>query len=321
MLYVNDKDLTSIETDWQDLVRTLESVVYLIDSGDFTQPVKPYLRYNNPKNRIIAMPAYVGGNLNIPGIKWIASFPDNFKRGLPRAHSVIILNDPDTGVPTSILNSPLPSIVRTASVSGMMIQHFLQARSLVRFNVGIIGWGPIGKHHLKMAIALFGDRIEHIRIYDIKGVDFSEVSSHYKNWVSIEQTWEDVYRNSDIFITCTASNQRYINSPPRKGTLMLNVSLRDYKREALSSLNAVVVDDWDEVCRENTDIELLHLEQGLARTDVQTIADVVCRRSLSMFDIEEPIFFCPMGMAVFDIATADYYIKLARVRGLGMELE
>ncbi|KTD87746.1 2,3-diaminopropionate biosynthesis protein SbnB [Paenibacillus etheri] len=321
MLYLNDRDIQSVGVDWPTLVESIETAVNIIDSGDYVQPVKPYLRYKNPQNRIIAMPAYVGGEVNAAGIKWISSFPDNIQAGLPRAHSIIVLNDPSTGQPSAVLNSPLPSIVRTASLSGVMIRYFMQARSVERIHLGIIGWGPIGQYHTQMVTALYGDRIERIRIFDIKGVDLSGVSSLYSDRMEVAETWADVYQHSNIFITCTVSEHRYIDLPPEKGSLLLNVSLRDYKPKALASVKAIIVDDWDEVCRENTDIEQLHLEQGLTRTDTRMITDVVMRHSLAEFGEDEPIFFCPMGMAVFDIAIAVYYVNKARDSGIGTELE
>ncbi|AIQ29087.1 ornithine cyclodeaminase [Paenibacillus sp. FSL P4-0081] len=320
MLYLNDQDLRAVGLNWAALAESAEAAVHLIHSGDYVQPVKPYLRYKNPRNRIIAMPAYAGGNVNTAGIKWISSFPDNIRSGLPRAHSIIVLNDQGTGQPTAILNSPLPSIVRTASVSGLMIRHVLECRSMERIQLGIIGWGPIGQHHCQMAMALFGDRIERVRIYDIRGADLSGIPSPYMERMEVAETWADVYLYSNILITCTVSDQRYIDIPPAKGMLLLNVSLRDYKPEALASLKAIIVDDWEEVCRENTDIEQLHLEQGLTRSGTQTLADVVCRRSLSTFAADDPILFCPMGMAVFDIAVAVHYVKKAREMGIGTEL-
>lgn len=320
MLYLNNKDLLAVGLNWAALAESTEAAVHLIHSGDYVQPVKPYLRYKNLHNRIIAMPAYAGGNVNTAGIKWISSFPDNIASGLPRAHSIIVLNDPDTGQPSAVLNSPLPSIVRTASVSGLMIRHFLRERALERIQLGIIGWGPIGQYHCQMAMALFGDRIERIRIFDIRGADLSEIPALYLERMEVAETWADVYRHSDVLITCTVSDHRYIDIPPAKGMLLLNVSLRDYKPEALASLKAIVIDDWEEVCRENTDIEQLHLEQGLSRAGTQTLTDVVCRRSLRAFAADEPVLFCPMGMAIFDIATAVYYVKKAGEAGVGTEL-
>lgn len=321
MLYLNDRDIRAVGVDWPDLVESVETAVGIIDSGDYAQPVKPYLRYKNPQNRIIAMPAYVGGKVNTAGIKWISSFPNNILTGRPRAHSIIVLNDHSTGQPSAVLNSPLPSIVRTASISGLMIRYYMQARSLEQIHLGIIGWGPIGQYHCQMVTALYGDRIERIRIYDIKGVDLSGFSSLYSNRIEVAETWADVYQHSNIFITCTVTEHRYIDLPPEKGSLLLNVSLRDYKPKALASVKAIIIDDWDEVCRENTDIEQLHLKQGLTRDGTRLITDVVLRHSLAEFSEDEPIFFCPMGMAVFDIATAVYYVNKAREKGIGTELE
>lgn len=321
MLYLNDRDIRAVGLDWPNLVASVESAVRLLDTGDYAQPVKPYLRYKNPQNRIIAMPAYVGGNINAAGIKWISSFPGNIEVGLPRAHSIIVLNDSVTGEPYAVLNSPLPSIVRTASISGLMIRHFMQARPMERIHLGIIGWGPIGQYHCQMAIALYGNRIERIRVFDLKGADLSGVSSLYRDRMEVADSWEEVYRQSNIFITCTVSAHRYIDIPPAKGNLLLNVSLRDYKHEALGSVKVIIVDDWDEVCRENTDIHQLHLEQGLTRSGTRAITDVVLRDSLTEFAADEPILFCPMGMAVFDIATAVYYVKTAREMGIGSELD
>ncbi|WNS46001.1 2,3-diaminopropionate biosynthesis protein SbnB [Paenibacillus sp. MMS20-IR301] len=320
MLYLNDRDLRAAGLDWPALADAAEAAVHLIDSGDYAQPVKPYLRYKNPRNRIIAMPAYAGGAVNAAGIKWIASFPDNIYSGLPRAHSVIILNDPDTGQPAAVLNSPLPSIVRTAAVSGLMIRYYLRERPQEEIQLGIIGWGPIGQYHCQMAMALYGDRISKVRIYDIKGADLSGAPEHYRDRLEAAGSWEEVYVSSDIFITCTVSDHRYIDIPPARGSLLLNVSLRDYKPEALAPVKAVIVDDWEEVCRENTDIEQLHLRQGLTRSGTSTLADVVCRGSLRGLSSAEPVFFCPMGMGVFDIAIAVYYVNKARETGNGTEL-
>jgi N-[(2S)-2-amino-2-carboxyethyl]-L-glutamate dehydrogenase len=322
MLYLNDRDIRAVGLDWPALLDALEAAVHIADTGDYAQPIKPYLRYGDPRNRIIAMPAYVGGTVQAAGIKWIASFPDNINHGLPRAYSVMVLNDAQTGEPSAILNSPLTSIVRTAAVSGLMMRAFLEERPLEQFELGIVGWGPVGRLHYEMALALYGDRIRQVRIYDLREVNLTEsdIPAPYLEKTKVAASWEEVYRGSDIFMTCTVSDHRYIQLPPAEGQLLLNVSLRDYQPEALAAVKAIIVDDWQEVCRENTDIERLHLEQGLTRSGTRTLADVICRRGLAEFARAEPILFCPMGMGVFDIATAVYFARRARGLGIGTEL-
>lgn len=323
MIYLNEENLKSIGINWKDTVDVIEKTVKCLDENDFSQPIKPYLRYRDLKNRIIAMPAFVGGNINVAGIKWIASFPDNINHGIPRAHSVVILNNADTGKPMAVINTALLSIIRTVSVSGLMMKYFDKARKLDKFNLGIIGWGPIGRYHLKLFTEIYGDRIEKIFIYDARPIiNKDEIDFPNKEKIVITNNWEDAYRDSDVFITCTVSKERYINQKPKKGSLQLNISLRDYKIDIFEYVkDAIIVDDWDEVCRENTDIEFMHKERGLEKVGIKTIGDVVCREYVENVTKEQCIMFNPMGMGVFDIAIGSYYLDKSKDRKIGTDLD
>lgn len=313
MLVLYEKDLQQAGIDWHQTIAVIEDAVQCLADGDFAQPVKPYLRYRNRKNRIIAMPAFTGGKINMAGIKWIASFPGNIDKGLARAHSVVILNDADTGEPVAIICTALLSIIRTASVSGLVLKHYLAARPYRSVKIGITGFGPIGRQHLEMCRALLGDRIERIAIYDIRPVDLSSLGAAGKE-EEVVATWEEAYLDADVFITCTVSDAPYIDKPPKPGSLHLNVSLRDYTVNAYDWFRtALFVDDWEEVCRERTDIELMHLEKGLQRVDTQSIVQIVREEALAAVDAAVPILFNPMGMAIFDIAIGNYYYRAAQV--------
>lgn len=323
LLYLGEAHLRAIGFNWRELTDVIEDALVAIDSGAYAQPLKPYLRFGNPANRIIAMPAYVGGDIHVAGLKWIASFPANLDLRLPRAHSVTLLNDADTGEPTAILNTASVSAARTAAVSGLMLRHWLKSRSTAapRLRIGIIGWGPIGKFHYEMCKALFADRIDRIFVYDIRGVRLDIEAD--KQWLSLLQavdSWEQLYKESNVVITCTASHNRYIHTAPASNTLLLDISLRDYLMEAIREVRAVVVDDWLEVCRENTDIELLHKAAGLRRDAVMTLGDVVLRNALGQVAYCEPVLFCPMGMAAFDVAVANGFVKKGLANGIGLML-
>jgi ornithine cyclodeaminase len=292
-----------------------------MEEGDFVQPLKPYLRYRDLTNRIIALMAFVGGKVNIAGIKWIASFPGNIDKGIPRAHSVVILNKADTGQIVSIINTALLSVIRTSSVSGLMLRYFLKARPMENINLAIMGWGPIGQHHFKMATDAIGGKLNKISLYDIRGVDTSVIDSPYKDKVVVMDNWHDAYTDADIFITCTVSKAPYVDLPPKPGSLQLNCSLRDYKVDILDHTKAIIVDDWEEVCREKTDIEAMHLQRGLQEKDTKSIADVVVNNCINGYPAEEAVMFNPMGMAIFDMATAKYYMNKAKEMGIGLELE
>lgn len=324
MLYLGEKELRAIGFYWRELLDVIGEAVRMIDQGEYAQPLKPYLRYGNPANRIIAMPAYIGGGIHAAGIKWIASFPGNLTEGLPRAHSVTILNDADTGEPYAILNTATVSAVRTAAVSGLMLERWLASRSpdSKRLRIGIIGWGPIGRIHFDMCCSLFREHIDHIYLTDIRGIHLQDgFAEDAKVRVTVTDDWQSWYSQCNVVITCTAGSDRYIEAPPAPGTLLLDVSLRDYQLEAIRTIRTVVVDDWTEVCRENTDIELLHREADLQAEDAMTLGDVSCRNVLAGIPSEETVLFCPMGMAAFDVSVAHWYAQQGKKFGIGTWLD
>lgn len=321
MLYLNEKDILKIGINWEETIDTIEQAVRCLNDKDYAQPVKPYLRYRDLANRIIAMPAFVGGDIDLAGIKWIASFPGNIDNNIPRAHSVVVLNQSDTGKPLCIINTALLSIIRTSSVTGLMIRYFLKARPMDRINVGIMGWGPIGRHHFKMCTELLKDKIANIFLYDLRQINPDAIESPYKDKIVVTPSWREAYRDADMFITCTVSKAAYVDEKPKAGSLQLNVSLRDYKVDIYDHTKAIIVDDWEEVCREKTDIEMMHLEKGLQEEDTKSIADVVCNNCMADFRENEAVMFNPMGMAVFDIATAKHYLEKAKAMGVGQNLE
>jgi 2,3-diaminopropionate biosynthesis protein SbnB len=313
MLLINEAQIRDAGIDWNATTDVIREAVECMADNDFSQPVKPYLRYRNLKNRIIAMPAFVGGNINKAGIKWIASFPENIKKGIPRAHSIVILNDADTGVPECIISTALLSIIRTASVSGLIIRCFDEVRHPEKIRIGIIGFGPIGQYHLKMCLALLGDRISSIYVYDIREPDLSMIEA--SRVVRIATSWEEAYLDADILITCTVSEAPYIDRKPKPGSLHINASLRDYKTDVFDYFShSIIVDDWDEVCREKTDIEMMHLQKGLKKEDTKSIADVVLGNCIDKYDRQSPVMFNPMGMAIFDIAIGNFYFKAEKSR-------
>jgi len=323
MLYLNQSDIEHIGIDWLSITNVIENTVKRLGENDFAQPIKPYLRYQDLKNRIIAMPAYVGGSQAMSGIKWIASFPGNVHKHLPRAHSVTILNEASSGKPLCAINTTLVSAIRTAGVSGLLVKEYLKVKpASQQFNVGIIGFGPIGQMHLSMVAALLGDRLNKVSLFDLRPVNVSDnrLLSDLGDKIEWVDSWESAYEDADIFITCTVSDHRYVDKIPKKGSLQLNVSLRDYTADFLDHVDMVVVDDWEEVCRENTDIDLMHREKGLQKESTRSIVDVVENQAFRDLESHDVIMFNPMGMAVFDIAIGGYYYQKASREKVGTVL-
>jgi 2,3-diaminopropionate biosynthesis protein SbnB len=321
MLYLDTSDLHHMGVRWDDVAPAIEQAIRCMRGGDAAQPIKPYLRYRERTNRIIAMPAFCGGAVNMAGIKWIASFPGNLARGLPRAHSVVVLNESETGRPLAVIDGADLSAIRTAGVSAVMLRHFDRMRPFAEAQVGITGFGPIGQRHLSMISALLADRVAEIRIYDRKQT-IDPAALPVSPRIRVVSDWRDAYDGADVFITCTVSTERYVDRPPKRNALLLNVSLRDFNPSIFPHVSqGLVVDEWAEVCREDTDIEVMHRMCGLEPKQTLSLAEVVLDGALRRVPDGAAVMFNPMGMAIFDIAVASHYYREALRKGVGVDLD
>jgi ornithine cyclodeaminase len=98
----------------RETVAVVEAAYRLHGAGDTVNPPSYFLRFpDRPSARIIALPASLGAEERVDGIKWISSFPENLAAGIPRASAVLILNDPDTGFPYACLEASVISASRT----------------------------------------------------------------------------------------------------------------------------------------------------------------------------------------------------------------
>src|SRR5204863_8472400 len=133
--------------------------------GRSVNPDSYFLRFpGKPDSRIIALPAYLGNGFDIAGLKWIASYPSNIRRGFPRASAVLVLNNYDTGYPFAILEGSIISAARTAA-SAVLAAHWLSGQSCRARSLGIVGTGFIARYVYEFLVGT-GWTIEEVRLHD-----------------------------------------------------------------------------------------------------------------------------------------------------------
>ncbi len=66
------------------IVELVEAAYRWHGAGDSVNPPSYFLRFpDRPSARIIALPASLGGQVRVDGLKWISSFPENVAAGMP----------------------------------------------------------------------------------------------------------------------------------------------------------------------------------------------------------------------------------------------
>ena len=296
-------------------------------AGDFVQPLKPYLRSpraSHIADRIIAMPAWIGGEQPMSGLKWIGSKHDNPARlGMERASAVIILNDPDTNYPVAIMEGGLISAMRTAAVTGVATRH-LACNGFAE--AAIIGCGPIAERQAQMLAEQFPS-VKTIRLFDLKKSAAEALAARLKDQFpgtafNIVASAEAAVRDCPVVITCTVTDTPYLAFDwLSKGTFLANVSIMDVERDVFLKVDKVVVDDWDQSNREKKVINLLVEAGDFSREQLHAeLGEIVVGRKAGRENDDEIILLNPMGMAIDDIACAKAVFGLAEVKGLGTVL-
>jgi 2,3-diaminopropionate biosynthesis protein SbnB len=296
----------------QDLLQVVKEAYLAHESGQSINPNSYFLRFpEKPSARIIALPAYLGGDHDVAGIKWIASFPDNVARNVPRASAVLLLNDYATGYPFACLEASQISAARTAAscVLGASTLH----GSTRADRIAVVGAGVIARNILEFFTAGQWE-IGEFAVYDQVSGYADALVSYSRETLGIPATGADslesAVRGADVVVLATTAATPYISGPdvfsPKQ--TVLNISLRDIAPEiVLASHN--VVDDIDHCLTARTSPHLA--EQACGHRDFidGTLAQAVLGKV--EFDDAKPRIFSPFGLGILDLAVGSFIYRRA----------
>jgi 2,3-diaminopropionate biosynthesis protein SbnB len=296
-------------------------------SGDFQQPLKPYIRPAGRAKeydcgRFIAMPAYLGGGISAAGIKWISGFPANVDRGLPRASGIYILNCIETGFPLAIMECATLSARRTAAVASIGLQY-LAGQELHR--VGVLGAGPIGVEVIRAILSCNRDQVERVLLYDPRLERAASAAAEFASagGVSACTSLDDCLLESSVVVLATSGADKGYLTPAMVGRkrLIVALSLDDASAELILAADKIVVDDFDQSNREEKLLHRLVQAGRLSRGDVYAeLGEVVAGRKSGRESSDEMIYLNPMGMGIEDLAVAAAVYEASLAHSLGVWL-
>ncbi|NEA48385.1 2,3-diaminopropionate biosynthesis protein SbnB [Streptomyces sp. SID10815] len=321
MLILGAADVHQVLDDAEtEVVAAVRRAYQLHDRGRTALPHSVFLRFpDRPRDRIIGLPAYLGEEEPVAGIKWIASFPGNTARGLERASAAVILNSMATGRPEALLEGSVISARRTAA-SAALAAATLRS-SVPETGVSLIGCGVIGFEILAYLRAVLPD-LAAVTVFDLDHHRAEEFAARcQERWPDLKtevavSAQEALCAHRLVCLATTAATPHVTTDACRRGTLVLHVSLRDLTPGSiLTSVN--VVDDADHVCRESTS---LHLAEQLCgdRDFIATSIGAVLNSGQPFRRPEDRVtVFSPFGLGALDLALADLVRRRAESLGLG----
>lgn len=313
-----------------DMAPTIEVVreaFRLQAAGDTRLPSKPTIRWSDAldseerEGRIMAMPAYVGGDMDVAGLKWIPSVPDNASRGLPRGIGLIVLTDRVTGLPLAVMDGTVVSAMRTGAVTGLSCSLLARDGASV---AALLGAGVQARTQL-LGLRASLPELKEVRVWDLardRAESFCGELSGDGLGLSPAADAEAACDGADVVVPVTMAREPYV--PPEwigPGTLFVSISSLDPTVGLIAASDVLVCDVWDhETEHESRPFARALAAGAVRREDVLELGDLVAGRREGRTAPEQRVFVSPVGLAIEDVAAAHRVYLRARDLGLGTPL-
>ena len=307
-----------ISSNRQSCIDVVREAYLAHEHGRSVNPFSLFLRFpDRPNDRIIALPAYIGQPWDVSGIKWIASYPDNVRKGFPRASAVLLLNSHDTGYPFACMEASIISAARTAASAALAAEQLIGPAKTIR-TFAVIGAGLIARYVYSFLLGTGWD-IENVVVFDIERAEAERFTTHVcerekHSSLAVSDTLESAVSVADLVLFATVAAKPHFHDATclKHNPVVLHISLRDIAPQLL--VNAFnVVDDVDHIMRAETSVHLAETLTGSRDFISGTLAQVI--EGVCRVDRSRPIFFSPFGLGVLDLAVGKWVYDQAVAAG------
>jgi ornithine cyclodeaminase/alanine dehydrogenase len=314
LLYLSQSDVAAVGLTMPEIIAALESMFREKGEGRVEMPPKIGI-HTMPDAFIHAMPASIPAQ-RAAGMKWVGGFPENSKRGLPYITGLMILNDPETGVPLALMDCTWITAQRTGAATAVAAKFLARPESST---VGILGCGVQGRSNLEALKVVFP--LKKVYAHDThpeRAAGYAqELSAELGIEIAPVSNPKQAVVSSDIVVTA-GPILRKPHATIQRGWLREGsfASLVDFD----SYWHPSALHEVDKFCTD--DVPQLHHYRDIGYfQDIPPIhadlGELVTGRKPGRQKAEERTIACNLGLALDDLATAPLIYQRALEKGIG----
>ena len=314
LLYLSRADVEKVALPMSKVIDLVETAFQEKGLGEVEMPPKPGI-HTRKDAFIHAMPAYIPA-MNSAGIKWVGGYPENYKKGLPYISGLLILNDPETGLPVSVMDCSWITAMRTGSAGAVAARYLARPDSEV---MGVLGCGVQGRTNLIAMSQLFP--IKRVYAYDIRPEAAEKYRQEMGESLGVEvvvvKEPKDAVADADIVVTA-GPILKHPTPVIEKGWLKPGgfaspVDFDSYwKPEALAEADKYATDDTSQYLYYRTVGYFLQSPDPYA-----DLGEIVTGQKPGRETPEERTISMNLGLALEDMAVAPEIYRLAKEQGIG----
>jgi ornithine cyclodeaminase/alanine dehydrogenase-like protein (mu-crystallin family) len=319
VLVLNQQEVERL-LDMEGCIEAMAEALASLARGEVHVPLRFVVKPENEPSLIGLMPAHRSGDSPLYSLKTVCVFPDNPKRGLDAHQGTVTLFDGETGEVRALMNASAITAIRTAAVSAVATR--LLAREDAK-DLAILGSGVQARSHVE-ALRL-------VRDFERIGI-FSPTAGHAKALADevgaeVAGSAEEAVRGADVVVTATSSTEPVLRREWLNEGAHVNAiggrppTMRELDVETIAA-SAFYVDKRDSAENEAWDyrdaLEAGAIGPGHIRGE---IGEVLIGAAPGRTSPQELTVFRSLGLAVEDLAAAEYVVARAKETGIGTEVE
>ena len=319
LLYLSKKDVEKVDLPMKEIIEALDEAFKEKGLGKIEMPPKPGI-HTMPDAFIHAMPAYIP-SLGSAGMKWVSGYPENYKRNLPYITGLLVLNDPETGIPISVMDCIWITAMRTGAATAVAAKYMANMESNT---VGILGCGVQGRTNLK-ALKIMMPELKDVKAYDISDDAATRYAEEMRGQtglnIMIVGSPVEAVEDSDIIITAgpilKVPNPAIEGDWLKPGVFASPVDFDSYfKKSAFEGCDKFVTDDREQCLYYKSLGYFQHISEIYA-----DLGEIAAGLKPGRGKKDEKIICANLGLAMDDMATAIKIYKKAMKNNIGTWLE
>jgi ornithine cyclodeaminase/alanine dehydrogenase-like protein (mu-crystallin family) len=314
LLYLSQADVSEVGLTMREIIDALETAFKEKGAGRVEMPPKPGI-HPQPDAFIHAMPAYIPA-LKSAGLKWVSGFPKNVDRGLPYITGLLVLNDPETGLPLSVMDCVWITGMRTGAATALAAKYLARPDAAT---VGILGCGVQGRTNLLALKELFPLTSAHA--YDIhpERTEAYATEMHEKTGLDVQPVTQprEAVAGCDIVVTA-GPILKQPHATIQAGWLEPGAFASPVDFDSYWHPDALA--QADKFCTDDTPQLRYYQEVGYFQRIPPVHADLgelAAGKRPGRERDDERIICCNLGLAIDDMATAILIYQRAVERGIG----
>jgi ornithine cyclodeaminase len=312
--------------DMKQILSACEKTYELLGKNEIINHPKVSTRIPDPVNWTSffnSMPAYIGGDVKVGGIKWASESKQNAHTpGIPYGIDITILSDPDTVLPFCILDGTLITAMRTSAVSGLFAKYTAPKNAKV---ATLIGAGVIGR----TAIMAVGETVPTLETIYLCDLDLSKAEALAKEFegsckakIVPSTDSKGCAQKSELIITQTTASKPFIQPDwIPKGATCIQMASNEVELDVVRQADQIFVDYWKQIITNpGKAVAQLHSAGELEESDVVELAQLVLGNHPGRKSADETLYCSSMGLGALDIMIGYTIYQNAKKMGIGTKL-